>query len=129
MSLPVAMIGMVDLQAKEGSAGVAYCDIRPQEHEIWVINQMNAYHDDPAGLTLLYNIFDGGATPYEFGSSGALAVSTKTYLYDDVRLPEPVVLTYDHFMRIGGAGIAAGKKIYAQLVVTIFRGLPTGYGI
>lgn len=127
--LPPACLGQIDLKSANGSAGSEYASVQPGQHEIWIINQFSAFHDDPAGgLTIKYNYYDG-ASNFIFGESGALAASAFTYLYEDCPgLPQEIVCTYDHYLRLQAVGIAAGKKVYWKATVTIFRGVPIGYG-
>lgn len=126
--IPHAALGMIDITSGEGTAAAPDTYIKPTEHEVWVIDQFCVWHDDPAGLDLYYMYWDGTSL-VRFGGPITLAVSTYTYLYKDCPyLPSPVVLTYDHWLRLNLSGIAAGKKCYYAGVITRFRGLPTGYG-
>jgi len=125
--IPVQAIGVNDMVSVDGAAASADVDLRPTNHEIWIVHSLLMWHDDPAGLTILYQIYDGSST-YRLGTSGALAVSTFDWMYDRVVVQEPICLNYSHYIRLNGAGIAAGKKIYIRAFVTKLRGLPTDYG-
>lgn len=127
MSIPVAALGLSDIVAVTGAAAGVNVDLRPTNHEIWIVHECEYHHDDPAARNVTLYMYDGSNTA-SIGGKAALATGVYAYLQNDTYLKKPIVVTYAHYLRFTFSGMAAGQKGYLNAFITKIKGLPTDYG-
>jgi len=95
----------VTITAASGAGGDTNCNIRPLPHDMWILMQVRASHDD-AARTCQW----AGFAPPTVLWEGA-AVATPHYLYNDLPGSQLLVLTYDAYMCYAVLAAAAARTI------------------
>ena len=89
------------------------------------IQECVCYHDDPAGATLSWRVFDWNTTTAIDVTIGAVAVNVRTRLSS--YFPVPLYLPPEWGLYIVASGaLAAGKKLYLETFYHSMRGIPAG---
>jgi len=88
-----------------GAGGDVNCYIRPLTHDVWIIQQLIASHND-AARTCQW----GGFAPATILWEG-LAVAVPHYFYNDLPGSQLFVLNYDSYLCYAVSAMAAARTI------------------
>lgn len=127
--------GQPDIIAVTGVAATEIVSLRPEEGEIYIVQEIACQHDDNGGNRDCAMYFSDGTSRVLIGSFSALANATKRFLRNassaggvGLGNEAPCVLTRSHYFEWKVNAIAAGKKGYIDAMVYIIKGLPPDVG-
>src|SRR3972149_9154869 len=108
----------------ESVAAAVQHSFAPPVGESWLLNELIAWHDDPAGATLEW-IVVGEAGHQIIIPIGATAINVRVSFSNYYALPVWIGAGWGVYINASG-GLAAGKKFYLARHTHRARGLPAG---
>lgn len=112
------------LTVESGAAPIILNIVSAAAGEMWHVQEVDIYHDDPAGATLQWEIVGEGGQTLVL-TIGAVAINVHTKLSD--YYATPFWIGPEWIVRIRAAGaLAAGKKFYGCYHTSKIRGIPGG---
>jgi len=116
---------VIELTQASGAGGLITCTVRPPAGEVWDIYSGWASHDDAAGLTVEWFIYD---TIGPILASIYIGATVPQRLYQYVVVPAPFRINRECYLGFRVTGMAGAKTITVRLMVERITGVQTWTG-
>jgi hypothetical protein len=131
----VLLRGVPTVKTVAGVAAATTVDLQPPEGEQWVVAWAEGLHDDTGGSRICGFQVHDGTTAVNIGPGVSIANGICIPLYqtnpDGVagkagnEWQLPLVLNAKNHLTLVGVAIGAGKKLYINALVYVFKGIGT----
>lgn len=104
-------------------ASTVYAELRPAVGNLYIVDFAGLIHDDDAASRICAWLWYDGVTYTPLHAYAAFPLNTYQYLYEDLKLPHPLVCSYTSYLVASCVAPQAPHKVYLNYVVRKLHGV------